>query len=172
EFRRYFWNQSWFEKINALGAGSSLTLDQNGLRDRTYWEPKPSGDLPVKDEDLLEALQQLLSDAVVSRLAKDGENVALLSGGLDSSTIVRLAAGALGGENKQLHALAAVLPDEERTTLTDERSFIDCFRDWPNLTINYITADDRGPFDALEEMVWTCDSPLLTSRHFLYSAFA
>src|SRR5215813_10584353 len=71
EFRRYFWNQSWFEKINALGAGSSLTLDQNGLRDRTYWEPKPSGDLPVKDEDLLEALQQLLSDAVVSRLAKD-----------------------------------------------------------------------------------------------------
>jgi len=172
EFRRYFWNQSWFEKISALGAGSSLSLDQNGLRDSTYWEPKPSSDLPVKDEDLLEALQQLLSDVVVGRLAKDGENVALLSGGLDSSTIVSLAARALARDNKQLHALAAVLPDEERTTLTDEREFIDCFRDWPNLTINYITAEDRGPFDALEEMVWTCDSPLLTSRHFLYSAFA
>ncbi len=172
EFRRYFWDQSWFEKINALGAGSSLTLDQNGLRFSTYWEPQPASNLPVKDEDLLESLQQLLSEVVVSRLAKDGENAALLSGGLDSSTIVSLAARALARENKQLHALAAVLPDEERTKLTDEREFIDCFRDWPNLTIDYITAGDRGPFDDLEEMAWTCDSPLLTSRHFLYTAFA
>jgi asparagine synthase (glutamine-hydrolysing) len=65
-----------------------------------------------------------------------------------------------------------VLPDANDPVLTDERAFIDQFRAWPNVAIHYVTAPGRGPFDNLEQLVWSFDSPLITSRHYLYTSFA
>jgi asparagine synthase (glutamine-hydrolysing) len=171
--RPLFWDESWFENIYPIPAGSSLTLDDQGIRKHTYWTPSLAPRLTYKnDREIIEAFQEIMFEAVRSRLQGPGSAAALLSGGLDSSGIVSVAARILERENKELHALCAVLPEADDPQLNDERPFINQFRDWPNVRIHYVTAPARGPFDDLEKLVWDYDSPAITSRHYLYSAFA
>jgi asparagine synthase (glutamine-hydrolysing) len=171
--RPLFSDQSWFDSVFALPAATSLTLDQHGIRQHKYWEPQAAITYPHKsDRKILESFHDLMFEVVTARLRGNGPVVALLSGGLDSSAIVGVAARVLEARNQELHALAAVLPNAQDPQLTDERYFIDQFRDWPNVRIKYVSAPGRGPFDHLEELVWNCDAPNITSRHYLYSAFA
>lgn len=171
--RPLFLDQSWFANVSAVPAGSSLTLDENGIRLRRYWEPQLGTELPCKDDrEILEAFQSLMFAVVTARLRDSGPVTALLSGGLDSSAVVSVAARVLERRNEELHVFSAVLPPTDDSLLSDERSFIDLFQDWPNVRINYVTAPGRGPFDDLEQLVWSSDTPFLTSRHYLYSAFA
>jgi asparagine synthase (glutamine-hydrolysing) len=171
--RSYFWDQSWFDGVFVLPAATTLTLDQSGIRKHKYWEPQTPNILPHRSEpEILESFHDLMFEVVTARLRGNGPVAALLSGGLDSSAIVGVAARVLEASNQELHALAAVAPNAPEPRLTDERYFIDQFRDWPNIRIKYVTAPGRGPFDDLENLVWNSDAPNITSRHYLYSAFA
>ncbi len=171
--RPLFWDQSWFEGVTALPAATNLILDQQGIRKRSYWEPQVTISHSHKsDQQILEDFRDLMFEVVAARVRSNGPVAAMLSGGLDSSAIVGVAARVLEARNQELHALAAVLPDDEDPLLTDERHFIDQFREQPNVIINYVTARGRGPFDNLEELVWSYDAPNITSRHYLYSTFA
>ena len=173
EVRSRFYEESWFEEIKVLQAATSLTVEQARIRKTKFWEPQLSLRLPYRtDAEVLEAFRSLMFEVVSARLCNDQPAAALLSGGLDSSAVVSVAARALERQNKELHVLSAVLADASDPVLTDEREFIDQFRPWPNVTISYVTAPGRGPFDNLEQLVWNFDSPLITSRHYLYSAFA
>jgi asparagine synthase (glutamine-hydrolysing) len=173
EIKSLFWDQSWFEEIFPLPAGTSLTVDARGIRRNKYWTPQFGTELPYKsDKEILEAFKALMFEVVSARLPGRSPVTALLSGGLDSSSIVSVAARVLQRQNRELHTLSAVLPAASDAGLTDERNFIDQFRDWPNVRVNYVNAGARGPFDNLEELAWGYDSPLITSRHYLYTAFA
>lgn len=168
-----FWSETWFEKIYSLEAGSCSTVDINGIRIRKYWEPPFVEKLPYKnDDEILEAFQSLMFEAVGARLRSAYPVSAMLSGGLDSSCVVSVAASILEKQNKQLHTFSSVLPTENDPFLKDERYFVNQFRDWKNVNINYITAQQSGPFDNIENLVWLYDSPLIISSHYLYTAFA
>lgn len=171
--KSFFWDESWFEQIYPLQAGCSLTVDMHGIRKRKYWEPPFHEKLPYKtDEEILEAFQSLMFEAVDARLRSVFPVTAMLSGGLDSSSVVSVAARILEKQNKQLHAYSAVLLDEKDASLKDERYFINQFLDWKNVKIHYITDTQRGPFDNVEQLVWHYDSPLIMSSHYLYTSFA
>jgi hypothetical protein len=90
-----------------------------------------------------------------------------LSGGLDSSAVVSIAARCLEKQNRQLTAVAAILPDESRAEFSDEREYIDEFRSYPNVHIEYVTAQGRGPFDSLSDPSRFFVGPARTSRFFL-----
>lgn len=169
-----FPEESWFENIFPLMPATSLTVDVWGnISKRTFWQPQIEKQLPFKREDeILEAFRELIFEAVKDRLRSKFPVTALLSGGLDSSAIVSIAAKVLEKQNKQLHTLSAVLPDDKDPVLEDERCFINQFQTFQNVSINYVTDTERGPFDDLEELVWAIDMPLESSRHYLYSAFA
>jgi asparagine synthase (glutamine-hydrolysing) len=145
-----------------------MTVSRDGIRQRPYWEPAPGRvKVPKRPGETIEALQDLLFEAVGCRLDRNHPVASLLSGGLDSSGVVAVAARCLAKQNRELTAISAVLPEETRGYFADEREYIDEFRPWPNIRIQYVTAHGRGPFDSLSEPGRFAAFPLRTSRFYL-----
>jgi asparagine synthase (glutamine-hydrolysing) len=82
--------------VKKLGAGQAMLLQRGqSPRIRTYWEPHPAN---MSERDLdraADALRDRLSGAVRSQLVADVPVGAFLSGGVDSSAITALMAGAV-----------------------------------------------------------------------------
>jgi asparagine synthase (glutamine-hydrolysing) len=84
-----------FQPIRKLPPGHLLEFDNGQVRIRQYWDlPGYSTYEPVGEEELLEELEYRLAEAVRIRLIADVPLGAMLSGGMDSSTIVALMARA------------------------------------------------------------------------------
>jgi len=80
---------SIFQDIKKLPAGYSLTLRNNDIRVKSYWEL--SFQFKEADEAVIQKdITDLLQDAVKIRLMSDVPLGAFLSGGIDSSSIVAL----------------------------------------------------------------------------------
>ncbi|MDP9055461.1 MAG: asparagine synthase-related protein, partial [Acidobacteriota bacterium] len=136
---------------------------------RRYWEPQTGtgSAIPANSESALEQLRELLFQAVECRLDREHPVATLLSGGLDSSAIAAIASRYLARKNRQLTAVAAVLPEENLGMFKDERSYIGEFKTTENLNIRYVTARGRGPFDSLADTSRFAAFPLRSSRFFL-----
>jgi asparagine synthase (glutamine-hydrolysing) len=103
-----------------------------------------------------------------ARLAGSVPPASLLSGGLDSSSIVALSAKLLKAQNKTLDVFSAVVDSDVSSEYPDERYFIDQFKSDAGVSINYVSAGGLGPFSNLSELFEKHDSPFVTSRHYLY----
>jgi asparagine synthase (glutamine-hydrolysing) len=83
-----------FENTYKLLPGHYLAYDGQGLKTCPYWTlPKEAGgdgDFGGQEEDVIDELDRLLGQAVSDRLVSDVPLGALLSGGIDSSTVVAL----------------------------------------------------------------------------------
>jgi asparagine synthase (glutamine-hydrolysing) len=80
---------TFFRGIFAVNAGHVLTVDAEGVRSRRYREPAPPAELRYRtDQEYAEHYRALLAEVVRARLRTAGPAGALLSGGLDSSSIV------------------------------------------------------------------------------------
>lgn len=163
---------TFFEQIKTLPSATTLRLTPKTAHKTVYWQPDPHARLPMSPAEIPEALRHLLSEAVTARLPQDGPALALLSGGLDSSAVVAVAADLLKQQNRPLITLSSVLPADHSPDLEDESSFINQFQNWDNIEMVRITADQRGPFDNIEELMAVSKGAWYTSRHYLYSTFA
>jgi asparagine synthase (glutamine-hydrolysing) len=76
-----------FEGINKLPPGHFLVFEDGKCRIEQYWDV-PFREVPQDEAQCVEALTELISDAVQLRLVSDVPLGAFLSGGIDSSTIV------------------------------------------------------------------------------------
>lgn len=165
-------DQSWFENVFPLPAGTNLTVDENSIKIRRFWKPELGNSLPYKnDEEILEAFRELFFQIIEAHLGKKSPTASLLSGGLDSSSIVCVAAKILERQNREINVFAGVLADENDNEFSDERYFINQFKSFPNVKINYVSASEAGPFSNLETLFENFHSPLITSRHYLYTTF-
>ena len=80
-----------FAAIHKLPPGHLLEFTHNQVKIRRYWDlPAYGVHEPASEEECLEELEQQLSEAVRIRLMSDVPLGALLSGGVDSSTVVAL----------------------------------------------------------------------------------
>lgn len=80
-----FSEETWFENIFALPAGTSLIITKNNIRRHKFWEPELGTRLPLKKEsEILEAFRELMfrvvsdhiqSEAPVSALLRDRKSV-------------------------------------------------------------------------------------------------
>jgi asparagine synthase (glutamine-hydrolysing) len=90
-------NQSFFEGIQALPAGSFSIVDEEFPQKVVKYWGVPSQRLretEISTEEAARSLRELLTDAVRIRLRADVPVCVELSGGMDSSTLVALAAAA------------------------------------------------------------------------------
>jgi asparagine synthase (glutamine-hydrolysing) len=84
---------TFYSAIQRLPPANTLTVSGERLDCREYWTPMaamPSG-LPTTENGWIEGLRDRLTTAVSRRLRSSGRVGSMLSGGLDSSSIVALA---------------------------------------------------------------------------------
>jgi asparagine synthase (glutamine-hydrolysing) len=115
--------QAVWSGMREVEPGTIVTVDYNGMRERTYWrlETKPHAD----DRDATVGhVRELLDDIVRRQLVADVPRCVLLSGGLDSSAITALSAAKLAEQGEQVRTFAVDFvgqterfkPDEFRPT--------------------------------------------------------
>ena len=164
---------SFFQGISFLPSAFCLTLERGTIRKRRYWQPDLAAELPLKnDDEILEAFRELMFRVTAPRVRSPFPVASLLSGGMDSSSVVSVAARHLESEGKSLTTISSIAAERPGLKIADERYYIDQFRDWPNIDMIYITVPERGPFDNVERAVRASESPQITSRHYLYTAFS
>ena len=89
-----------FDGVHKLEPGHWLQFSEQGLKRSCYWD-LPMEDNPVSPgtlDELSEELRAILGDAVVKHLRSDVPVGVFLSGGIDSSALVALAAGKVSGK--------------------------------------------------------------------------
>ncbi len=83
---------TFYEGIYSLPAGHVMTVGSSGVKTRRYWEMDPPAELRYRSSDeYAEHYRALLLEVVRARLRSSRPIEALLSGGLDSSSIVCVA---------------------------------------------------------------------------------
>lgn len=86
-------NETFFEEVERVPAGHSLSINPGGISLRRYWKPQRKELRLGSAENYAEALREQMDTAVRSRLrGADGAVAAHLSGGLDSSSVTATAA--------------------------------------------------------------------------------
>jgi asparagine synthase (glutamine-hydrolysing) len=110
----YDFRSTFFESILRLPPAHSLTIDaKNGCSAKRYWQLRPGPQLNLgSDKAYGDALLKVFREAVRCRMRNAGSLGMMLSGGLDSSAVVAVAAG-IGAEfgARPLKTFSAVGPD-------------------------------------------------------------
>lgn len=117
------------------------------------------------NEEYEEAFQHVLQKAVAARTRTYGEVGSHLSGGLDSGSVVSLAAKELQKENKQLHTFSYI-PEDSFTDWTskyyvaDERPLIKETVDYVgNISDNYLSFKGNSPMTELDDFLDIMEMP-------------
>jgi asparagine synthase (glutamine-hydrolysing) len=109
--------QAVWSGMRELVPGTVVTVDRNGLHERTYWRltaTEHTDDRPTT----VARVRELLDDIVRRQLVADVPQCVLLSGGLDSSAITALAARTLAPE--RVRSFAVDFAGQEDNFVADE----------------------------------------------------
>ncbi len=144
-----FEDHTFYEAVRAVRPGTILEKCGTSLKQQCYWRPENTRIARgIPDAALLENFQDQLVQAVRSRIPARGVIGAMVSGGLDSSTIAAIACA--GNRDRQVHAFSVALPEGYSGPATDERQYIDALaRHCPNLSVHYVVNVSRDPLASL-----------------------
>ncbi len=168
----FYPEETFHEGIRSLPGGACLTVDEQGIRQWTYWNPETAAPaIPAREHEVYDALREIVLESVRCRLPRTGQPAAHLSGGLDSSTVAGSAAHVLAGSGRTLTALAGVLPAHGNPQIRDEREFIDEFQACPDVRIEYVTPEPgAGPFDLIQQPAEFEATFMRTGADYVYAA--
>ncbi|MEZ4867913.1 MAG: asparagine synthase-related protein [Caldilineaceae bacterium] len=116
------WNLGMLRNFKALPAGHTLVAQDGEIRIQSFWSWPEQKIARGCASDLRAEYRQLLQDAIRSRLRSKTPVAMELSGGLDSTALVALAARESYPAHRELHTLSAVFASVPET---DERSRIE-----------------------------------------------
>lgn len=156
--------------IRRLPPGHCCSVDARGVRVHAYWQLEARAERPRRDAP--EQFRALLGEAVACRTIGRAPVGAMLSGGLDSSSIACLAAPILARQGRALPTFSLVY---DRTPEHNERPYIEAVLERGGLSPHFIAADDIDPFLRFDTMLGEQDGPFLapnlaTSRRTLAAA--
>ena len=103
----------YYEGVQRLLPGQSITVRDGQLSKRRYWQPDIEKRITLaKDSDYVEACRELLykSTRAKLRVAGDGNIASTISGGLDSTTITIIASDITHQQGKPLVAITGAPP--------------------------------------------------------------
>lgn len=165
-------HSTFFKNIYRLPAAHWLKVTDSRLLIEQYWKLEPDYELRFpSDQEYEEAFLECFSDVIAARLRGDRPIGALLSGGLDSSSIVCLTRQLLARRGaRRLHTFSAVfpgLPNEERA-VADERPFIDAVLAEGSLDAHFINTCERSPLGNISELLPIMDEPSIAPNFYLH----
>jgi asparagine synthase (glutamine-hydrolysing) len=106
---------TFYVGLHRLPPGHSLTVTNGTLRLRRYWQLDPAPVIHRKDDaDYEEAFLEVFTEAVRGRLRSAGGLGSMLSGGMDSGSVVAVAARLLQASGAPpLRTVSALRPDAD-----------------------------------------------------------
>lgn len=163
--------ETFFADIEQFPAAHGLLITSAGRRWERYWSPPAlSTDASMRpdlgDEALVENLRSRLFDAVRLQLRSDVPIGSCLSGGLDSSSIVTIAASLRSGglDHEAEHSERDAIPQlaffaEFRDPGIDERPFVDAVVDATGVELRTTSPDQDRFLEALDGVMDAQDEP-------------
>lgn len=121
EFTDFDSNQSWIKDIWALPEATSLTVSRsNQVNKKTYWALCPGEELRFTSQaECQEAFLDVFGEAVRCRMRSSGHLSAMMSGGLDSVSIIAMLRRLLPEmPGKELHTYSAISDNPENCVET------------------------------------------------------
>lgn len=158
---------TFYQDILRLLPAHIMIVDRDGIHLRPYWALDPSRELrPGSDAEYADAFRELFTDAVRCRLRSAFPVGSMLSGGLDSSSIVCVARNLLAGNGAgPLHTFSAVFDDVPEC---DERPYIHAVLAEGGLVAHYVCGDQLGPLTDLDRVLYHEDEPFYAPNLFLH----
>jgi asparagine synthase (glutamine-hydrolysing) len=142
---------TFFENIKSLVPGHFLRIEDTRDTKRLHWNFRPGTE--ISRPDAPDAFLDLLRDAVKLRLRSDVPFGVLLSGGLDSSTVARLAA------SETPHPLQCISLRYPSSSL-DESHYSGMVADDPaRYRIHWVTPSAENLLETIGAVVWHHDGP-------------
>ena len=171
----FFGNRTstFYRDIDRLPAGHTLTVSRAGVRLRPYWSFDDRRQLGLgSDEAYAEAFRECFAEAVRSRLR--GNHVGcLLSGGLDTSSIVGTArlirAAAADGNLDTFSAIFPGLPAADLRRI-DERHFVNVLVGQGGLAPHEVRGDLVSPLADVHRALWHLDEAFAAPNLYLHWA--
>ncbi|MBT5873548.1 MAG: asparagine synthetase B, partial [Candidatus Latescibacteria bacterium] len=118
---------TFYRDIVQIPKATAIAISSAGIEKHSYWRVAPTlGMEGVSDSDWIAGFRDLFFETIRCRLRSSTPVAALLSGGLDSSAIVAVAAQILAERGERLQTIAAVVPGD----IKDERHYIEQFQTW------------------------------------------
>lgn len=163
-----------YQDVFRLPAAHSMTVSRERTRVRPYWSLDPSRELRFRsNEEYAEAFHELFTEAVRCRLRSAFPVGSLLSGGLDSSSIVCTARNLLSeNRSRHLHTFSAIFPGLPKADLRriDERPFMDAVLATGGLEPHYVHADCLSPLSEIDRVLWHEDEAVLAPNLYMHWA--
>jgi asparagine synthase (glutamine-hydrolysing) len=151
---------TFYQNILRLPADHCLSINDNDICIDQYWMPDLSSSLKLKSaQAYADTFNELFLVAVQCRLRSAFPVGSMLSGGLDTSSIVAVAEHLLKDKNNELlHTFSAVFPGLATVDpRIDERRYVDAVLINGNYISHFICADRLNP---LLDLHWRLDEPI------------
>lgn len=161
---------TFYRDIFRLPSAHRLVITRERARIERYWALDPERELRCEsDEEYAEGFRAHFNEAVRCRLRSASPVGSLLSGGLDSSSIVCEARRIRTTDPAApaLHTFSAIFPDLPQC---DERPFIDAVLEGGGVEPHFVRGDKLGALTELDGMLDHQDEPFYTPNLFLHWA--
>lgn len=158
---------TFYQDILRLPPAHRMSVSRDGARIEPYWSLDPSREIHCSsDEEYAEAFREIFTEAVRCRLRSASPVGSMLSGGLDSSSIVCVARQLLAHDgDRQLRTFSAIFPDVPQS---DESAFIDAVLAQGKLEPHYVRADRLSPLADLDRILHHQDEAFWAPNLFLH----
>jgi asparagine synthase (glutamine-hydrolysing) len=145
---------TFYADILRLPPAHSLRLNQNGLQFARYWKLAPDCETRFSsDGEYVEAFKSIFQEAVNCRLRTNCRPGAMLSGGLDSSSIAAMAGHLMARDGcGPLATFSAVF---DKVPESNERSYIESLVRKGGFEPSILAADECNPFQPPPDLART-----------------
>jgi asparagine synthase (glutamine-hydrolysing) len=155
--------QALYQGVMRLEGGHWLELSARRWRKARYWAPEYAAPLSLPRQELMHELRGHVRTAVRRRLLGAETIGVSLSGGLDSSTVMAVAADIARAEGRQLRSYSAVFPGHP---FSDESTLIDSLNAELGVSHRRLTVRGGGILAPALDFMQTWELPSLTPTLF------
>lgn len=143
---------TFYKGITRLTPASSIKICINGFNLEKYWSLNPNFEQKLEsDAEYIKKFQEIFKEAVRCRMRSAFPLGSLLSGGLDSSSIVCVAREILlKNDGEPLKTFSAIFEDK---ILSGEKDYIKAVVDGGHIKPYYVRVDEVGPLDDYEKIL-------------------
>jgi len=158
---------TFYEEIVRLPPAHWMTVGREGIRRQEYWALDPEREIRLRsDDDYAAAFREIFTEAVRCRLRSAFPVGSMLSGGLDSSSIVCVARKVLAENGgAPLHTFSATFPSLPEC---DEREYIEGVLDGDGLKPHFIRGDLINPLTEIDRALYHQDEAFYAPNLFLH----